>query len=112
MTGNVVILAAASRHSLSYAAPGLCENVMAVQSDGKSSLFTSCRALRTKSARSSAEGFAANQMQHGFRASQDELGKHHRSYPISVWSSQMATPYTAPRIDEFLRKRLIPVEGP
>src|SRR5260370_32757095 len=43
--------------------------------------------------------------------SQDELGKHHRSYLVSVWSSQMATPYTAPSIDEYLRKRLMPVEG-
>ncbi len=43
--------------------------------------------------------------------SQDELEKHHRSYLVSVWSSQMATPYTAPSIDEYLRKRLMPVEG-
>src|SRR6201993_1556173 len=43
--------------------------------------------------------------------SEDELGKHHRSYLVSVWSSQMATPYTAPSIDEYLRKRLMPVEG-
>jgi serine phosphatase RsbU (regulator of sigma subunit) len=43
--------------------------------------------------------------------SQDELGKHHRSYLVSVWSSQMATPYTVPSIDEYLRKRLMPVEG-
>src|SRR5258707_13006358 len=43
--------------------------------------------------------------------SQDELEKHYRSYLVSVWSSQMATPYTAPSIDEYLRKRLMPVEG-
>src|ERR1700686_2769078 len=43
--------------------------------------------------------------------SQDELEKHHRSYLASVWSSQMATPYTPPSIDEYLRKRLMPVEG-
>src|SRR5258706_10365083 len=43
--------------------------------------------------------------------SQVELEKHHSSYLVSVWISQRATPYTAPRIDEYLRKRLMPVEG-
>src|ERR1700739_1837681 len=45
-----------------------------------------------------------------FALSQDKLEKH-KSYLVSVWSSQMATPYTAPSIDEYLRKRLMPVEG-
>src|SRR5467141_2979151 len=43
--------------------------------------------------------------------SQDELGKHHRSYLISVWISFMGPTYIAPTIDEYLRKRLMPVEG-
>src|SRR6202166_619144 len=39
------------------------------------------------------------------------LGKHHRSEFASCWNSLMARTYNAPSIDEYLRKRLMPVEG-
>src|SRR6267142_1322048 len=40
-----------------------------------------------------------------------ELGKHQRSECASAWKSRMTNIYTAPTIDEYLRKRLMPVEG-
>src|SRR5260370_33899098 len=39
------------------------------------------------------------------------LGKHHRSEFASFSNSPMAETYHAPSIDEYLRKRLMPVEG-
>jgi serine phosphatase RsbU (regulator of sigma subunit) len=39
------------------------------------------------------------------------LGKHHRSEFASLWNSLTAKTYNAPSIDEYLRKRLMPVEG-
>src|SRR5229473_1299172 len=39
------------------------------------------------------------------------LGKHHRSEFASFSNSPMAEAYHAPSIDEYLRKRLMPVEG-
>jgi len=39
------------------------------------------------------------------------LGKHHKSEFASCWNSPMAGTYKAPSIDEYLRKRLMPVEG-
>src|SRR5882672_4165871 len=40
-----------------------------------------------------------------------ELGKHQRSECASAWKSRMTNIYTAPTIDEYLRKRLMPGEG-
>src|SRR5882724_5776333 len=40
-----------------------------------------------------------------------ELGKHQRSECSSAWKSCMTNIYTAPTIDEYLLKRLMPVEG-
>lgn len=39
------------------------------------------------------------------------LDKHHRSESASLWNSLMARNYNAPSIAEYLRKRLMPVEG-
>src|SRR6202166_4194013 len=39
------------------------------------------------------------------------IGKHHKSEFVSCWNSPMAGTYNAPSIDEYLRKRLMPVEG-
>jgi hypothetical protein len=39
------------------------------------------------------------------------LDKDHRSEFLSAWNSLMATNYKAPSIDDYLRRRLMPVEG-
>src|SRR5260370_2852843 len=39
------------------------------------------------------------------------LGKHHRSEFARCWNSPMAETYNGPSTDEYLRKRLMPVEG-
>jgi serine phosphatase RsbU (regulator of sigma subunit) len=41
----------------------------------------------------------------------DVLETHQRSEFASFWNSAMARTYNAPNIDEYLRKRLMPVEG-
>src|SRR5229473_447815 len=39
------------------------------------------------------------------------LGKHHKCEVASCWNAPMAETYNAPSIDEYLRRRLMPVEG-